>query len=252
MSSVELAIPRLSQPLRLWEKLELVVGDGDQAGLYWTRVEDFINDGIIVAAPQYIKGQSLLRDGCDVVVIITRQDAAYKCHSKIRSLGEHQENRYLLSPPRRVDRVQRRSTVRIEMLTRILYARIVPVMDWEEFEDRCDWFDSVSVDISAGGVLMKADDDIGVDQRLLLKIDLFRENDLPEIIVGVVRRTVSRKGQHLVGVEFIANESLAGAFKADEIKRLPKQVRAFDRRAKDRLTNYIFQRQIEMRQKGLL
>jgi c-di-GMP-binding flagellar brake protein YcgR len=252
MSSVELAIPRLSQPLKLWEKLELVVGEGDEAGLYWTRIEDFINDGIIVAAPQYIKGQTLLRDGCDVMIIITRQDAAYKCYSRIRSLGSKDDNRYLLSPPRRVDRVQRRSTVRIEMLTRIQYADLVPVMEWEDFEDRCEWHESASVDISAGGVLMKAVSEVGVDQRLLLKIDLFAEIDLPEIVAGVVRRTVEGKQQRLVGVEFITAEALDKIFKAEELQRLPKSVRAFNRRAKDRLTNYIFQRQIEMRQKGLL
>lgn len=252
MSSVELTIPRLSQPLKLWEKLELVVGEGDQNGLYWTRIEDFINDGIIVAAPQYIKGQSLLRDGCEVMVIITRQDAAYKCYSRIRSLGEHEDNRYLLSPPRRVDRVQRRSTVRIELLTHIQLARLVPVMEWEEFEDRCEWSNSVSVDISAGGVLMKVDNDIGVDQHLLLKIELFGEIGLPGIIVGVVRRVVKRKGQHLAGVEFVTDESLSREFKGDELRRLPDSVRGFNSRAKDKLTNYIFQRQIEMRQKGLL
>ncbi len=252
MSSVELAIPRLSHPLKLWEKLELVVGEGEQAGLYWTRIEDFINSGIIIAAPQYIKGRSLLRDGCDVMVIITRQDAAYKCYSRIKSLGDHKDNRYLLSPPRRVDRVQRRASVRIEMLTRIQFARLVPVMEWEDFEDRCQWSDGVSVDVSAGGVLMKTDTEIAVDERLLLRIELFNEINLPGIVVGVVRRVFTRNEQRLVGVEFITDENLEHVFKAEELRRLPKSVCAFNGRAKDRLTNYVFQRQIEMRQKGLL
>jgi hypothetical protein len=41
-------------------------------------------------------------------------------------------------------------------------------------------------------------------------------------------------------------------FKVDELRRLPETVREFDTHAQDRLVNYVFRKQIQMRNKGLL
>ena len=99
MTVQHLEIPHLAQPLKLWERIELIVGEGDSSGHYWSRVEDFINDGILISEPEFLGGNTLLREKCEVMVVITRTDAAYRFYSRIRTFSNQGGRKLLLRPP---------------------------------------------------------------------------------------------------------------------------------------------------------
>lgn len=249
---MELTLPNLTQPLKLWEKLEIVASDGDQAGFYAARIEDFIGEGIVISSPEYIRGRTLLRENSEVLIVFTRDDAAYQCRSRIRMYPTSDKNFYILTPPGRIKRVQRRQFVRIEMLQRIRYARVGPVMDWEDYAERLDWIESTTLNMSGGGLALKLDSDLDLLDRVFLQIDLFPKQGLPAIVAGIVRRTFAIEKQKIAGVEFIVCDRLKEHFSSADLKRLPAPVTRFDRRAQNRLVTFIFQQEIELRKKGLL
>ncbi|MFH1688307.1 MAG: flagellar brake protein [bacterium] len=252
MTTPQLEITRLSQPLRLWERIELVVGPQESCGRYWTRVEDFLNDGIVISEPQFVLGRSLLREGCEVMVVITRKDAAYRFYSRIQTFGTRGQRTFLLRPPRRVQRLQRRRTARIDFSTAVTYARITGIMEWEDVEDRLRWNISNSINISAGGLLMKCRPTLEVGDVVLLQIALLEQLQLPQTLAGAVRRLTRSEEDHWAGVEFITDTMLPGFLGSTQIKRLPTCVQQFGSREQNHLANYIFRRQVELRQKGLL
>lgn len=243
---------RSGQPLKIWDQLEIIVGDGAQAGKYYARVEDFINGGIVITSPEYVEGNTLLRQDVDVTVNVCREDAVYQFSAQIKQRVSTRRRYLILTPPRNVRRVQRRLFVRIETIERLDYAIINPTMEWQDYEDRTTWHASKTVDLSGGGLLMKVGDDVSAKDLLFLRIDFFRDLLLPEVVVGVCRRIFMRGEDHLAGVEIVLASRLEKYFKRDEMRRLPRAVHEFDCKAQDKLVNYVFNKQIEMRNKGVL
>ncbi|MEA3296434.1 MAG: flagellar brake protein [candidate division Zixibacteria bacterium] len=249
---MELTLPRLSQPLKLWEKIELVTGDGNQAGFYTARIEDFVNEGIVISSPEYVKGKTLLRENSDLVIMITKADAVYKCSTRIKKYHQKGSNLFVLSQPRHVRRVQRRQFVRIDIWEPIEYARIITLKGEENYEEHLNWCRTTTINMSGGGILLKLTENIDVQDKLLLKVGCFPEVGLPAIVAGICRRIVIINDKDVGGVEFLTSDVLTEHFRNDELKRLPKSIKGFDHQVQNQLVNFIFQRQIEMRQKGLL
>lgn len=243
---------RSGQPLKIWDQLEIIVGEGEQAGKYRARIEDFINGGIVITSPEYVEGNTLLRQDIDVTVNICRDDAVYQFSSQIRQRTSTHRRYLILTPPRNVRRVQRRLFVRIEAIERLEYAAINPTLEWQDYEDRATWHPSKTVDISGGGLLMKVGDDVSVKDLIFLKIGFFADLSLPDVVVGVCRRIFSRGRARLAGIEIVLASRMEKYFRRDEMRRLPRAVLEFDGKAQDRLVNYVFNKQIEMRNKGVL
>ena len=241
--------------LRIWESIEIIVGSEPDSGLYRSRIEDFINGGIVITSPDFISGHTLLRYDVDVTVNVVREDAVYQFHSRIRRHATPLGRFLILTPPRKIKRVQRRRFVRIEMLANVSYARIKPTMDWDDYDERLSWHNTRTVDISGGGVLIKLTkkEEVEHDGELyLLKVDFFRLNEIPEKVVGICRRTFVKNDCAFAGIEMLTVDQLRDHFSPGQLKKLPVEVTSFDRRAQDRLVNHIFNKQIELRNKGLL
>lgn len=249
---VQLSLPHLSQPLKLWEKLELVTGEGDETGIYTARIEDFIAEGIVISSPEFVRGHTLLRENADVLMVFTKDDAAYQCHSRIKRYPLDGKNLYLLSKPSKTKRVQRRQFVRVDMLEHLKYARLSPVMDWENYAERLEWLGTTTENMSGGGVMIKMDVELELEDRVFIKIDFFPGEGLPETVAGVVKRVFTLEKRTMAGLEFIVADRLVDYFKSDDLRKLPASVKRFDRRAQNRLVSYIFQQEIELRKKGLL
>lgn len=248
----QLSLPRLSQPLKLWEKLELVAGEGDETGIYTARIEDFIAEGIVISSPEFVRGHSLLRENADVLIVFTKNDAAYQCHSRIKRYPLDGKNFYLLSKPNKTKRVQRRQFVRVDMLEHLEFAVLSPVMDWENYAERLQWLRTTTENMSGGGVMIKMDMELELEDRVFIKIDFFPAEGLPETVAGIVRRIFTLEKRTMAGLEFIVADRLSDYFKSDDLRKLPASVKRFDRRAQNRLVSYIFQQEIELRKKGLL
>ncbi len=241
-----------SKPLQIWEKIELEVGEGDQAGHYRARIQDFINGGIVITDPEFIEGHALLRENADVMVIVRRNDAMYQFQSVIRKTIGANGRQFILAPPRRFERVQRRLFVRVDLQKKLKYARIIPLEEWVSYDDHLSWHQTLTQDISAGGLSFKVYDEIPSGSLLLLMLEYTCELPIPEAIVGVIRRSFFKGGNWQCGCQFVLAESLPNYLEPREIQALPSAVTHFTRNAQNRLASGVFALQVELRKKGLL
>ena len=249
MSGVGLQAP---SDLKVWEKIVLIVGTGREAGKYVARIENIINGGIVITAPEFVDGQTRLRDNVEITVVVTRQDAAYEFSSRIRQRKASGEGFAILTPPRSIRRVQRRQFVRIELISEVSYIMWQPGIDWTAETTDELWKHARTIDISAGGTLIRADDTIGVDDLVVMRPALFEELGLPETVLGLCRRTVSDDQGRLAGFEFLTCGELRRRFSSELLKKLPGTILEFNGQVQDRLSRHLFDRQIELRNKGLL
>ncbi|HUV31674.1 MAG TPA: flagellar brake protein [Acidobacteriota bacterium] len=238
--------------LRVWEKIQIFVGDDGERGQYEARVEDFINGGIIISNPVFVQGHTLLRENVPVIVCFTREDAAYQFHSRIRRRLLKGDARMLLAPARNIQRVQRRRFFRIRTSAVVSYARLVPMLDWDNWEDCLTWEESQCVDISGGGVLIRTNEKLDDKTLLLMRLEFFRRHDLPELVVGICRRTFERESGHFAGLEFVVASRLHDYIDKKTLSRLPAAIRIFDNIVVNKLVSAVFREQVELRQKGVL
>jgi hypothetical protein len=87
---------------------------------------------------------------------------------------------------------------------------------------------------------------------MILKIGLMSEADLPPVLLARARRTFINEGKRYAGVEFILVEQLGDDFSRRTIKQLPDCLTSFGYQQQDRLVTFLFHKQIELRQKGLI
>ncbi len=238
----------MSQPLKVWEKLEIVVGDDDQRGIYIARIEDFLAGGILITAPEFQQGTTLLRENCEVNVLVTKADAVYQFASKIRRFNTQAKSLYILTPPRQIARVQRRQFVRIDFIERISIALVGSSSTGDEFE----WLEGSCRNISGGGMLIRSDAEIQTGDLLLLKAAIFDDLAIPLPLAAVCRRTQREDKERLFGIEFVRQDNMEVFLNSKRLATLPLSVTGFDRVAQNRLVNHIFQQQIQMRRKGIL
>lgn len=239
-----------SQPLRVWEKIEIQIGDELDAGRYLARIQDFLDDGIAITEPEFITGSSLLRDDADVTVLVTRDDAAYAFRSRIHASHERAGRRFILSRPARVERVQRRRFVRLELVGKVAYAVIPRSIEWHERDKHLTWIQSHTFDLSAGGLSMRLDNSLELGTPLVLAIDFFKQRGLPAMIAAVVRRVARRDNELIAGVEFLTDSQLHAHF--DDVSELPEEFHRFDTKIQNDLVTLVFRAQIDLRKKGLL
>jgi c-di-GMP-binding flagellar brake protein YcgR len=228
------------------------VGDEDAQGEYEARIEDFIAGGVIITRPVFVSGQTLLRNGISVEVCFTREDATYRFVSKIQRQDFQGRQHTLLSPPRRIKRVQRRRFVRIDCSSRASYAQVTPMLDWENWEDRLKWTKSFCINLSAGGALIKTNSRLEEGTPLLLRLAIFEKWGLPDIVAVVCRRHEKRDTNWFAGVEFLLHNRLNKYFDKNLLLRLPECISSFTTKVQNRLVKAIFNEQIAMRRKGVL
>jgi hypothetical protein len=240
------------QPLKLWEKVRIIVGAGPDAGIYAARIEDFVNGGMVMTAPEFISGNILLRDDIPVVAQITRNDAIYQFETRIRKYGAGTAGQVSLAAPRDFRRVQRRLFVRIELRETVEYAQLTAPIEWGLFPQSFVWNSTVMHDISGGGLRLTAVTPANVGDVFLLRLPKIQGNSFPDYVVAICRRVWDEQGVLLMGLEFILEDRLGAALGEDTVSLLPVQARRFDRKVQNRLVVWVFHRQIELRQKGLL
>jgi len=238
--------------LKIWEKLSILVGEGRETGLYQARVEDIINGGIVVTPPEFVSGHTLLRNELPVVVQITREDAAYQFHSRIRVQSADRGRRIILTPPKGFQRVQRRMFARVDFPERVSYARLPADSKWEEWEKNGPWVETYAANISAGGILLKFEDDVKAGDLFVLHVGNLAGVHLPPDLMAVCRRVFVDEGQKYAGFEFVLVGEMGRYLPRKDVMALPKKYKQLNRQSQDRLVTYLFQKQIELRQKGLL
>ncbi len=238
--------------IKLWEKFEIIVGSGSDSGKYIARLEDQSSDGMIISTPEFVSGASLLHNGSECSVIVTKEDAVYQFDSTITLIDGPDGRQYVLRPPKRLQRVQRRQFVRIDLIKRVSLALLGRKGSIVRSLDALTWHDTRTVNVSGGGLLITCPTEIEPDDLMLVKVSFFPEVGLPLAVAAVCRRIQTVKKIKQAGIEFLRTEQLKRHFGAEDQKVLPESVTYFDQTMQNKLVNYVFQQQVILRQKGLL
>ena len=243
-------ISEISPPLKIWEQLEILVGEGADRGVYKSRIEDFSNEFIIVSDPSYISGSVLLKDGIEVAVRVIRQDAIYQFDSRIFRKTEKDKKEAQLTSPVIYQRIQRREFFRLEMRGNVSYSKIPPMKRLSSRRKQFSWRKSYCINISAGGLLMSINDEASPGELLLLKIEVFGKIGLPDVIAGICRRVYQNEGKIFCGIQFIKANRLSEHFQESILHKLPPSVAKFDDQAQNEFVNYVFREQVERHNRG--
>lgn len=234
----------------LWEKIELVSEEDPHGAIYQSRVEDITSDGIIISIPVYGGGDGQLLTSHSLVnVRFKRPDAMYQFSARMKGIKNNFGKRILLYDLGRLVRVQRREFVRLNYRMSLEYAKLTGD-NWAE--DALEWKSSETIDISAGGFLMRVDDTVQPHDRLLLNVDRAHRMGLPRLVVALCCRVVRVDHNHMAGVAFIRSGDFAKYFSHEQIELIPEPARQFDTAAQNKMIKFVFDEQVQKRQMGKL
>lgn len=187
-------------------------------GVYKTRVEDAEGDTLLLGMPYSFGKLVPLKPGEKVIITIKDQVAASRFVAKVEDVQDGTVAVFQIAQPKKVERLQRRSYVRVEIRRPCLF-RLVS-------EDR--YIETYTVDISGGGVRFSAWDKYKAGTKLALSIDF---NTFKVECTGKVIRTVpASSNRFAVCVKFLD----------------------LDPKVRDKVVTWVFTYQLELRKKGLL
>jgi hypothetical protein len=163
-----------------------------------------------------------------------------KNRSKVRFVHDVETGaeEYTARKPFKVERENKRRFVRLEIASPMTLNKIKDMAGsfWPEGE----WhtIHGVILNVSAGGVLVEAD-------QVLLSGDIlsmhFTMQDVEKLdgVIGIVKRVHQDKSVFLTGIEFVTRESLADVFTQAELDLLPEDLKDFNESVQQLLNRYI-------------
>lgn len=239
---------QIEQTLSIWDKVEIIIEEDNERGVYMSRIEDFAGDQIKITKPEYQSGSILIRERTELKALIIKQDAVYQFTTKIRRRGESPDFEYYLELPDDINRFQRRNFVRIEDFTAGTYSPVDPQMS----AVRAGWYPYRTENISGSGILIKTPKEIKIDDLVLINHELLKLVGLELPLLAICRRSFVLKRQHFYGLEFIRDDRIANFFENNKWQYLPQTVLSFDLDHQERLASHIFKKQVKLRKEGLL
>ena len=159
-----------------------------------------------------------------IEVFYTDDTAAYKFDSTVIKRMKNPFHVLVIKAPLEIKRIQRRNFFRLDIMRKVNYCIIN-----SSGEQKTKFKKSYLLDISGGGIKLKVDEKMqtGIFLRLYLDIDGIKE--IP-VKGRVVRFYKNHQGNKAVGIEFV---------------HLNTGVR-------DTIVGWIFEKQAEMRKKGII
>ncbi|MFH2036173.1 MAG: PilZ domain-containing protein [Candidatus Zixiibacteriota bacterium] len=238
-------------PLQVWDKVEIVIDRNDNQGIYISRVEEIHEEWLITSRPDFVGGSQLLNDDEQVYIQFNLPDALYRFSARIKSLGADQNYRVVLSNFGRLERVQRREFVRIDLHLEIRYC---PIKKDSQNNQAASWNNSITKDFSAGGMLFPVENEINKGDLLLIRVKDYGSGDsvLPHLLLAECRRVIESGNKKLIGVKFIVKEHLFDYISKEELSGLPPQIDQFSRLLRNKMVFFIFEEQIRQRQKNVI
>ncbi|UCD94047.1 MAG: flagellar brake domain-containing protein [Candidatus Zixiibacteriota bacterium] len=248
---INTATSKNNSALSLWDKIEIIIEQEGNTGEYVTRVEDINGNVITASKPEFAKGSKLLTAGARVYVRFFKPDAIYGFSAIIRPIQKDPTGLVKLYVLGGLERVQRRNFVRIDLKVHLKYALFKGASSRRKLKKPC-WKISFSRNISAGGMLMKVEDDVKKDDILLVRVDNCKTMGIPRLLAVFCCRVININDTNFAGVEFIRRDRLSKHFTQDEIEKLPSQVRKFNVGTQNKLVRFVLDKQVEERRKGLI
>ena len=109
-------------------------------------------------------------------------------------------------------------------------------------------FEGSILNLSAGGVLIVADNGLDEGTIVLLKMDL-QDIEVLDHVVAMVKRSDSTDDEYLLGIEFIPREYLNDVFSRAEIDMLANRVASFDEQIRKTLNKYVYYQRVSQESK---
>jgi c-di-GMP-binding flagellar brake protein YcgR len=242
--------------LELREKLHLQMEREGKKFTFLSRILEHNSTAVIIEYPTALEGGGVLLVGDRVEATITRSDAIWGFSSKVIEKIAGQQPLMKLAPPLSIERNQRRRYVRVDWLTACRWRPfLTPKADDPEAEVIGEEADGTILNISAGGILMAANDPPKNGDYLVVK-PLNVNWPLAGAIAGKVMWHCSQPPEsrfHMhIGVDFRDLEEVAGGWTKEHREKLPGNIVMLSQATRHRLMQFIYQRQIELRNKGLL
>lgn len=245
---MHLTVPQIPEPLKIWEKLEIYTGDDLKRGMYFSRIEDFHDDKIIIAPPEYIKGRTLLKNKEKILVWVTKHDAVYQFAATINQNVNGDEKQYYLSDIKYPKRIQRREFARISYATTIKYA----IVDKTYNPEKIDWKTTKTYNISGNGMLIEVVEDIQEGMFLMVKSEIFSKLNIKQPILAKCYRTVYVDKTYLAGIGLVRAEELDTLSDNLPLEKIADFSGNFTFLMQERIGSFVFHYQVEMKKKGVL
>ncbi len=221
--------------LKLNQRVVVEIQDGVYQGSYMCRIEDLGSDYLAISSPMDNKGYIPVHTESQLRISIIGERALFSFFSRVRGRRKDQIPIILVDRPDELVRIQRRNFVRLETNMPLEYYLLPP--EDEEPEpmeiDRDQYSQGEMLDLSGGGLQLKIEtwDQIKKGRQVLVRLDSFlplteREGEqLTEVM------SFRREGEYLsLGLEFLEISDFV----------------------QDKIMGWIFEKQRELRKKGLI
>jgi c-di-GMP-binding flagellar brake protein YcgR len=204
--------------LQLWEKLELEFGKNNNIGTYFSRVQDFRPDGIVIDRPLWLSGEPSFNPEESFLVSIFRDDGTYQFNATIiKNFSKGKQKLFVLKYPETLYRRQRRNYCRVESNFAVNTLKVIKKENL------------IALTIN--------NKEIGIDYPVVAIVR--RIEDLPENRINA-------------GIEFLTGEAARKFVSLKQEKSLPRMLFRFNEKERQRLVQFVFGYQIKLRQKGLI
>ncbi|MGI5901199.1 MAG: flagellar brake protein [Desulfitobacteriia bacterium] len=202
--------------------LELVVPEGEYKGKYSTKIEELGKKIILIGVP-FCEGQFIpLREGTSIELFFNDDVCAYSFTSQVIKRISYPIPTLIIEYPQKIKKIQRRQHVRVPVVEEIEYQVV-------EKEDLGPVKRGYILDLSGGGLLLKASEDLSPNTILLLNINIpGTEIEIP----GTVIRSEKEE--------------------SDKTYKIAIRFHEISERVRDKIIGYLFDIQRQMRQKGLV
>lgn len=214
----------MAEDLNINQKIDIIVESGPYKGAYLSKVADISGDIYQVTAP-FFSGEIIpLHINQTIKLTYSGDNASYQFIAKIIDRMREPVALFTIEKNSEIIRIQRRSFFRLDAKVKVNYRILDSRGDFEESELK----ESITLDISAGGIKMVVDDEFPGEGVIELYLDIPELRDTN--IFGKIVNNYDLPDGRAVGVEFIGIEQ----------------------HDQDRIVSWLFEFQRDLRKKGLL
>jgi len=241
--------------LELWEKIFLQNSHDGRDFAFLSRVVEQSAKEILIEYPVALEGGGVLLVGDWVKVSITRCDAMWAFTTKVTKKLPGQNPRMVLAAPRTIERNQRRRFVRVDYFSPCQWRALHPPEKGQDCLMVAPDMGGSVLDLSAGGLRLAADDPPEIGQYLIMRpsaADWPLTGSLFGCIVWKQTLPENSKYKMQAGMDFRDLEDMTANWKPEHISKLPEDVLSISPWVRQSLMRFVYHKQIELRNKGLL
>lgn len=215
------------EDLKVNKRVEIIIENSYYAGSYPSRVEEILPDIIVLAAPLKRGVVVPLRVGDTIKVNYYGKTAGYSFTTKVIATSYKRIPLIAVEKPQEFTKIQRRSYIRVPARIPVRFTLLDDQKKPTELNCCCE-----TIDISGGGVALLSSTALPCGSCMEMELNVPRKGTIR--VIGKVARSEEKKTEYgkmtLLGISFV-------------------EIEESDR---DKIIQYVFEIQRDMRRKGLI